>query len=149
MPGRSHLIADCGYIGPVDYSVAVNVRHWWKLPRRHTLAREFLPSPYSRITREGRFALLAQERQRDSLFGQYDQAVNREHGFVLALPDDDQVFRRLLHDAPRYDRSDTRYALGHTPPYAHSALSDKGRYLTGILGLFGGLSEAYCSTSSV
>jgi len=69
-----------------------------------------------------------------------DIAVQRVE---ISEPDDRDFFFALLHQPHVYSHPDIRYREHYDVPYAYSRRSDKGRYLQGVLGMFGSLDRAY------
>lgn len=68
----------------------------------------------------------------------------REKVLKLTLTESESVVKSLFYDSNRhvYTDSDPR-AQVTTAPYYHSEVSDKGKYLQGMLELFGNLTFAY------
>lgn len=112
-----------------------NVTHRWRLPRRLHMHGAFrrARSPdgigagirYSRTSRDGFLVLCC---------GIGEDPPD------LAIPDDEEAFRYALahgNDWPPISRRDT--VPSSHGPYAWARPSDKGRYLSGTLRLFGGL----------
>lgn len=102
---------------------------WWQLPRLNELAVQMFNRP-SRILRS-RYPSILMMRGASRL--------------RIVLPDDMQLFIMLTCMTNQgYDVSDARHnknLLGRSP-YYHAQRSDKGRYLSGIVELFGGLEQA-------
>lgn len=102
-----------------------NEKLWWRLPKRRSLVRSFITGHTGRIDRTGSLSI--------ELSG--DRAIE------VKVPSDDEVLMAALRDtqvdcAPEGVRP-------HPPPsYGFIQLSDKGRYVSGILELFGGLQRA-------
>lgn len=105
-----------------------NLRDTWLLPKRNQMTRLFLESVEARITAEGNLAVPV------------DSAVQRVE---ISEPDDNDFFFTLLHQPAVYSYPDIRYQDQYVVPYEYSRLSDKGRYLQGVLGMFGSLDRAY------
>lgn len=111
-----------------DNSRFSNLRDTWMLPKKNQLTRLFLGSVEARVTAEGNLAVPV------------DSAVQRVE---ISEPDDGDFFFSLLHQPSGYSYSDIRYRDHYNVPYEYSRRSDKGRYLQGILGMFGSLDRAY------
>jgi hypothetical protein len=62
---------------------------------------------------------------------------------LLNLPDDDEVFFTILYRGPFFGHGDSRHDASPHPLSSPAGISDKGRYLIGATGRFGGLWEAY------
>ena len=102
---------------------------WWQLPRLNGLASQMFRRP-SRILRT-RYPAVMMKRGEPRL--------------DITLLDDLSIFAGLaaLPNQPHYTL-DARYgrALPGRSPYHHARRSEKGRYLSGLLELFGGLHPA-------
>lgn len=105
-----------------------NMRDAWALPKRNQLTQLFLGNIDARITSGGSLAVPV------------DRAVDRVQ---INEPEDDAFFHSLLHESPAYSYPDIRYREHLDMPYRYSRPSDKGRYLQGVLGMFGSLHRAY------
>lgn len=111
-----------------DHNRFANLRDTWQLPKRNQLTRLFLGNVEARITAGGNLAVPV------------DSAVQRVE---INEPSDRDFFFALLHEPPAYSYSDIRYRERYDVPYEYSRRSDKGRYLQGVLGMFGSLDRAY------
>ncbi len=109
-----------------DNSRFTNVREAWTLPIRPQLVRLFINSTGARISRHGNISL---------------QVEINKRAVEVKQPTDSDVFRSILNDRPYYPNSDVRAGAVSAVVYKHSELSDKGRYLQGLLGMFGSLSN--------
>ncbi len=99
-----------------------------ELPKRSQIARLFFPSGESRI----------------SLIGAISVPVDYKMENVrITYPSDAEFFGTLLHQAPSYPYWDLRSKLTYPVAYKYSRLSDKGRYLQGVLGMFQSLGSAH------
>lgn len=105
-----------------------NLRDTWWLPRRNHLTRLFLGGVEARITAGGNLAVPV------------DSAVQRVE---INEPDDRDFFHSLLHEPTAYSYPDIRHRASYEMPYQYSRPSDKGRYLQGVLGMFGSIDRAY------
>lgn len=105
-----------------------NIRDSWVLPKRNQLTRLFLGGMEARITSGGLLAVPV------------DKTVER---IEINEPDDRDFFRSLLHEPVTYPYSDIRRQDNYGVPYQYFRPSDKGRYLQGVLGMFGSLDRAY------
>jgi hypothetical protein len=121
-------MAHCKIDRTEDNNRFSNLRDTWLLPKRNQLTRLFLGHVEARITAEGNLAIPV------------DSAVQR---IEISEPDDRDFFLSLLHQPSVYSHSDIRHRDHYVVPYADSRLSDKGRYLQGVLGMFGSLDRAY------
>lgn len=111
-----------------DNSRFSNLRDMWRLPKRNQLTRLFLGSIEARIMAGGDLAVPV------------DNAIQRVE---INEPDDMDFFFSLLHQPSVYSHPDIRYRDHYDVPYEYSRRSDKGRYLQGVLGMFGSLGRAY------
>jgi len=111
-----------------DNNMFANLRDAWILPKRNQLTRLFLGGVEARITSGGSLAVPV------------DNTVDR---IEITEPDDRDFFRVLLHKAAAYSYPDIRHQFRYEIPYQYSRPSDKGRYLQGVLGMFGSLNRAY------
>lgn len=115
-----------------------NVRHHWRFPRRLRFVQAFRqsyqsagPSHEDRHTRASHEGYLV-------LFTESGEELP-----TISLPDDETAFRWALQRGdtwPPFQRFDSYPAP--TGPFAWARPSDKGRYLTGTLRLFGNLQSA-------
>lgn len=99
---------------------------WWQFPRRNHLAHHIFRAP-SRIAKNGYPAV---------------RMVRGKRVLSISLPTELQLFRQVLVQAntPWYT-NDLRTSLVPVP-FRQALPSDKGRYLGGLLDLFGGLTFA-------
>lgn len=111
-----------------DNNRFANLRDSWVLPRRNQLVRLFVRSGDARITSGGALAVPVDENN-DRL--------------DISEPSDHDFFFYLLHESPAYSYPDIRHEDRSVRPYQYSRPSDKGRYLKGVLGMFGSLDRAY------
>lgn len=125
-----HWMADL-YIEfrPERYPTIHRLTHWWQLPRLNSLAGWMFRRP-SRILRT-RYPSVLMSRGKPRL--------------DITLPDDISVFA-MLAALPNHQQSTLDAREGKTLPgrtqYYHARPSEKGRYLSGLLELFGGLHPA-------
>ena len=108
-----------------DNSRFDNIREAWRLPIRPQLVRLFYGSTGARLSRHGQISV---------------QADINKSVIEVKQPDDDEIFYALLNDTPHYPYLDMRTSAVKAIAYKYSAPSDKGRYLQGLLGMFGSLS---------
>jgi len=109
-----------------DNSRFDNVRETWRLPNRHQLASMFLGKFDARILRNKKISVW----------------VNVEAPDIdIKQPDDDEVFYSILCRQAQFRYGDMRATNVKPIAYKHSKISDKGRYLQGVLGLFGSLNN--------
>jgi hypothetical protein len=125
-----HWMADL-YIEfrPERYPTIGGRQLWWQLPRLNTLAFQMFHRP-SRVLRT-----------------RYPSVLMRrgEPRLDIALLDDITVFALLAAASNQsYYTRDPRGGTGLSSrtPYHHARRSEKGRYLSGLLDLFGGLHPA-------
>jgi len=114
---------------PERYPTISGRELWWQLPRVNAIAAHMFHRP-ARILRT-RFPSVLMKR--------------REPGLDVRLPDDLDVFASLavLPDQPYYDLDVRKNeATSRRTPYHHAQRSEKGRYLSGLLDVFGGLHPA-------
>lgn len=108
-----------------DNSRFSNIREKWMLPSRPQLVRQFCGNTSARLTRHGNISVQADIIKRVVEFKQ---------------PEDSDIFYHILNDRPHHSYSDMRTHSVKDVAYKYSVLSDKGRYLQGMLGMFGSLS---------
>jgi len=99
---------------------------WWQLPRLNVLASQMFRRP----------ARILQNRYPSVLMKRGESRLN------MSLPDDISVFAMLATRENRpYYTVDVRHkkTLPGRTPYYRGRRSEKGRYLSGLLDLFGGL----------
>lgn len=111
-----------------DNNRFANLRDTWRLPKRNQLTRLFLGSVEARITAAGNLAVPV------------DSTIQRVE---INEPDDRNFFQSLLHEPSTHSYPDIRHRASYEVPYQYSRPSDKGRYLQGVLGMFGSLDRAY------
>lgn len=112
-----------------DHNRFSNLRDAWIFPKRNQLIRLFLGEVEARITSGGSLAVPV------------DNTVDR---ITINDPDDRDFFHALLHGRTAYSYPDIRHREDYEEvPYQYSRPSDKGRYLQGVLGMFGSLDRAY------
>ncbi|WP_296224650.1 hypothetical protein [Ralstonia sp. UBA689] len=109
-----------------DHGRFVNARQAWMLPQRRQLIKDFVRVDGTRILRRGNLSVPS-------------------HAEVSTLevtqPDDSLLFRRLLTETETWAYGDIRFKQDVPPAFRYSDTSDKGRYLAGLLGMFGSLSD--------
>lgn len=108
-----------------DNSRFANIREKWMLPSRPQLIRQFCGTTSARLLRHGSISVRADIIKRD---------------VEVKQPEDGNIFYAILSDTPHYLYQDMRTSTVNAVAYKHSVLSDKGRYLQGMLGMFGSLS---------
>lgn len=111
----------------VNYSRFANVEHWWQLPKRTQVLRQFWDRRASRVTVGGVFGILANSSEKVT---------------DVRIPEDDDVFAAMLHMPEGFPYGDLRHKEGIQVPFADSRCGDKGQYLIGVIELFGGLEGA-------
>lgn len=112
-----------------------NVRHWWRLPNRNHLTRMFFPYRVARIQSNGIPSVMMETK---SSFKPDESKLN------IKIPEDRDIIRDLIfgQNTPVYG-GDPRAEVINRKIYFDTQRSDKGRYLQGVIGLFGGLGQAY------
>ena len=108
-----------------DNSRFDNVREKWKLPKHPQLVRQFCEGANIRLSRHGEITVLVD--------------INKSV-IEVKQPKDENIFYGIINDSPHYPYPDMRTNSVNVVAYKYSALSDKGRYLQGMLGMFGSLS---------
>lgn len=103
-----------------------NVRESWRLPIRPQLVRMFHENSAARILRHREISVRVD----------VDKPV-----IEVKQPEDSDVFHRILCEPMQYQHADLRSSTVKPVAYKSSAISDKGRYLQGILGMFGSLNN--------
>lgn len=109
-----------------------NVRHWWRLPQRNELTRQFFTQKVARVQKNGIPSVLMETK---SLF------KPDESNLTIKIPDDDEdIIRSYLYgeDRPVYT-GDPRSGINKKNKHFYSEKSDKGGYLYGLINLFDGL----------
>jgi hypothetical protein len=111
-----------------------NALHWWKLPRQWEIVQLF--STKGRVNRWGEITVLPH----DGTTGPFLRPAIMAQ-FSTATPDEEVVMSLFLKQpylAPRETP-----LLKVERPYSGVQPWDKGRYLNGLIGLFGSLAAAY------
>ncbi len=133
--GGQHWMTDV-YIEfhPERFTYIQGVDYWWQLPKHNDLAMSLFHTQ-SRICGNGIPAVLL---KRDSFISPYPN-----NKIKIKLIDDPSIFQILIvgEKRPMYT-ADPRNSLAQRP-YYNTGISDKGRYLSGVLDLFSGLYGAY------
>jgi len=104
---------------------------WFRLPKKLELAQSFISEATDTASRVVEGGLLAHT------------ATNGHRKIMLKLQEDDEIFSTVLHGIPHFRGVDRRENRRTKPVCLSSLVSDKGQYLAGAIGRFGGLSEAY------
>lgn len=110
-----------------DLSRFLNVKHQWVFPKVNGIHSLFLPQRPGRISEFGTITTFVE--------------VTSARAQLL-LPTDEEFFRAVLHPPGSGIHGDLRGTLLTEPPYRLSRLSDKGRYLLGVLRITKGLNNA-------
>ncbi len=112
-----------------------NIRHWWRLPNRNRLTRLFFPQSIARILRNGVPSVV---------MGAKSFFKTDELKLDFKIPKDKNIISSLIfgHNNPSFT-GDPRQTVINQKIYFTTQRSDKGRYLQGLIGLFGGLGQAY------
>ena len=103
-----------------------NIRQAWMLPIRQQLIGKFYVNSAARILRNREI----------SVWVDVDKAT-----IEVKQPEDNDVFSSILCEQAHYQYRDMRVKTVKPIAYKYSTISDKGRYLQGILGMFGSLSN--------
>lgn len=109
-----------------DHGRYSNIRQSWVLPKRRQLIRYFVEIEGTRILRYGNLSVPVDANA---------QAIE------VTQPDDKTLFGRLLVEVGHHAYGDIRYERDTRPAFQYFEPSDKGRYLAGLLGMFGSLSD--------
>ncbi len=109
-----------------DHGRFSNVRQAWTLPKRRQLIRNFVKIDGSRILRWGNLSVPSNA---------------DAPALEITQPDDSLLFSRLLTKPKAWAYRDIRFKQDLQPAFRYSEASDKGRYLAGLLGMFGSLSD--------
>jgi hypothetical protein len=125
--GTECWMVDLRVDDPLQEPFFVNLQPWWKLPKVCSLASLFSRPRASRVVEGGRLTV---------------EVANREEKLPLEIPTKAAIFGSLLSPGFWYtSTSDLRHALAR-PPITSIRLSDKGKYLNGVLDLFPSLRSA-------
>ena len=109
-----------------DHGRFSNVRQHWVLPKRRQLIPRFVKVEGARILR----------------FGDLSVPIGVDTAlFEVTQADDESFFGSLLTEAGHLAHGDIRFETDLRPAYKYVEPSDKGRYLSGLLGMFGSLSD--------
>jgi hypothetical protein len=101
---------------------------WWALPKRSGIARRIHDQSLSRVIEEGVLSV---------------EVSTRTQKIEVTLPSDTDMFTELLTRQTEYSNTvDMRYPLREYPPEMFVSISDKGKYFSGVVGLFGSLRSA-------
>jgi hypothetical protein len=111
--------------------------YWWQLPKRNSLLRDlrFFNKP-ARINEYGMFSVMM-KRRTNIMVGPEDETL------LVKIPEDNSVFHALIcgESFDCIERRDRERFLSQ--PFYHLRRSDKGMYLSGVLGLFPDLLNAH------
>ncbi len=110
-----------------DHNVHENVRDEWLLPFQRGMAQQLCKSPLARIQRNRRVAL---------------HVDSNTQGVELKQPEDADVFWYLSNNNSQFPYDDPRRRDPRPPKYEYIGASNQGRYLQGLIGMFGGLNHA-------
>lgn len=109
-----------------DNNRFANVRDQWRLPIRSQLLRMFIGNLSARILRRGEITV---------------QVDIDKRTIEVRQPDDSEILIGVLNTVPQFPDNDLRRHGVVGVAYKDSAPSDKGRYLQGLIGMFGSLNE--------
>jgi hypothetical protein len=109
-----------------DHGRYSNVRQAWVLPKRRQLIPYFVKIDGARILRNGSLTV----------------PVDADAPAIeVTQPDDKTLFGSLLVEVGHHAYGDIRFERDARPAFRYFEPSDKGRYLAGLLGMFGSLSD--------
>lgn len=109
-----------------DHGRFSNIRQSWRLPKRRKLIGHFVRVDGARIIRFGNLSVPA------------DKDLTT---IKVTQPSDERFFASLITQADFLDHNDIEFDRDPERPYQYVDLSDKGRYLAGLLGMFGSLND--------
>ncbi len=122
---------------PERFKNIIGRDYWWQLPKRNNLLRDlrFFNKP-ARINEHGMFSVMM-KRRTGMMIGQDDETL------VVKIPEDNSVFRALIcgEGFNCIERGGREKFMSR--PFYHIQRSDKGMYLSGVLGLFPDLFNAH------
>lgn len=125
--GSQFWMVDLMIEDPFQEAFFANAHPWWKLPKRGLLASLFTSPGPSRVIDGGLLAI---------------EVGNREQKVPLSIPSKRELFWSLLSPRLWYaSASDIRHTIP-LPASTYIQISDKGKYLNGMLSLFPSLREA-------
>jgi hypothetical protein len=110
-----------------DHNLYENVRDEWLLPHQRGMAKLICKAPLARIQKNRRLAL---------------QVDSNTQGVELNQPEDADIFWHLSCDNSPFPYDDPRWRDPKPPQYEYIEPSNQGRYLQGLIGMFGGLNQA-------
>lgn len=103
-----------------------NHRDTWNLPNRTQLPHLFIEHATTRILRYGQISI---------------QVNAQTPPLEVKQPEDHDFFHGILCDPTQFNYQDLRSRIQLPAAYRWYNISDKGRYLQGMLGMFGSLSN--------
>lgn len=104
----------------------INEKLWWMVPRDRELANLFLPGRHSRISED--YSISSE--------------MNVQKVFELSVPEESLVIRLALGVGWKSRWTQEFKLERKKTAYSDIILSDKGDYINGLIGLFGGLQNA-------
>lgn len=110
-----------------DNSRFSNVRDVWRLPPSTAIPRLFIIGHHVRPVAHATFSVRVSTLTRN---------------IVIRQPTDRDVLWTRMHSVEEFPQNDLRSGEPRLPAFRYSQPSDKGRYLTGTIGLFGSLNSA-------
>lgn len=120
---------------PERFKNIIGRDYWWQLPKRNSILRDldFFNKP-ARINEHGMFSVLMSRRT---------SIRPDDNTLIIKIPEDRSIFHALLcgEGFDCIEREDRERFLSH--PFYHLQRSDKGMYLSGVLGLFPDLLNAH------
>lgn len=109
--------------------------YWWQLPKRNSILRDL--SFFNKAARINEFGMFSILMSRKTSIHPDDNTL------IIKIPDDRSVFHALLcgEGFNCTDREEGKRFLSR--PFYHMQRSDKGMYLSGVLGLFPDMLNAH------
>jgi len=135
MGGENWFVDLCIQYRPERFKNIIGMDYWWQLPRRNSMLRDLrIFNKAARINENGMFSVLMSRRT---------SIHPDDNTLVIKIPDDRSVFHALLcgEGFDCVEKGDRERFLSR--PFYHLQRSDKGMYLSGVLGLFPDLLNAH------
>ncbi len=126
-----------------NLSIYSNYIDIWMVPRRHKTANVFTRN-LAKISRRHHLVIIPSVESHG--FGHDD--INKKYTYEIILPDDETVFRSLIHYKNSYFHGDMRSSLEENS-YEYLRISDKGQNLRGVISMFDSLNEAFDSLTNI
>lgn len=120
---------------PERFKTIIGNDYWWQLPKRNSVLRDLhFFSKAARINEQGMFSVLMSRRT---------SYRPDEDTLVIRIPDDQSVFYALTAGESYESFQWNRGEHFRSSSFYHIRQSDKGMYLSGVLGLFPDLFNAH------